>query len=299
MIKRLGFIILVLVLVISMTSCTLGSNSMKGFFDDWIIQKDSRVAIVDKRYDTISINGDVVKIDTMLAKYFENPHDDVFLLLSDEKLYGVHSYNFVDEHYYETVDIYELDLGTEMIQILHTGRYCPRDESTENEMTSSEIYYSNRSIILYDGTCMTVLDVDTLETTRLSANEFSRPLPKYTVESIKKDSGDVDRSRLKIVCNSEERIITIDYMAQRNEYVKKLSELEAHKGVFTTIEPMKDFFYKSFVLDNQIYFLCRVLDRDGESNALMFRYDYESEALELIYLGFSSDYPSLYLIPIE
>ena len=86
---------------------------------------------------------------------------------------------------------------------------------------------------------------------------------------------------------------------KKNALVNSLLELENEKTFFGKTEPLDNFFYGSSVIGDKIYFICRVLDEDGESNAVVFSYDISTDAFAFLYHGFSSDMPNIYLIPRE
>jgi len=292
--------ILFFIVLLNIVSIVYPTNSMEDFFEAWQVTNDSSVAIVDDRAETITFNEKTVNVRAILKKYYSNPDLHTLLLKSDWKLYGIHAYNFTDEVYYETIDLYAIDLETESLEVLYTSPYCPRENADSYEkLRNVEVHYSNRNIIVYDGTVVTKYNIDTSSVENLPPTELSYPKKPYTVETVNDNNGEIYWKKCKIISESGERMISVEYMAQKHEYIHKLLEFGKHKTLFGTIDPLERFFYNSYVINEKIYLVCCILDRDGERNATVFSYDYKSETFEFIYHGFSGGIPRIYLIPNE
>ena len=97
----------------------------------------------------------------------------------------------------------------------------------------------------------------------------------------------------------EERIITVKDMAERNDYIKSLTDLKATWYVFGIQKPLKSFPSKFFVINDDIYIIGVVYDRNGESNCVVFRYNYVDDTYTFLYHSFHSANSITDVIPIE
>jgi hypothetical protein len=249
--------------------------------------EDSSIAMVSLR-NTLIVGENEINISDML------PAIDYFVLYENGKLYGL------DDHYLENnnykFEIFVLDVENGELEILHTEN-CTKP--LPDIQTYEKCYYFDRNIAYYNGIDMTVYNLDTSEVRYLPVDDPTLPEQKYKIDRLKKDDGEIDYSGLKISSKTEERIITLQYMAERNEYAKELYNLETESFLGEKIDPLKKFFYKYTIVDNRIYLICRILEKDGESNAVVFRYDFEEDNFEYIYRRFTRDTPQIQIFSRE
>jgi len=294
--KKIFLIMLIILLIFSTTACGLGVNSLESFFSSIRLESDLSVAIIDETTDTVILNGVTYDVRVMLGKYYNNPADDMFFLELNGTLYGMHEYDFTNEMYHERIDIYALQIETGTLNVLYSSEVCPRGKT---EMARVDAYYSDRNIFIYDGTCTRVFNVDTQKVSEFENQQIACPPAKYSVERIKDKSGQTDLRQIKVSDGNSKTTITVDYMAQRHRCVEDLLALENSEKTSSGVQMLSSFFYDAFVVGDKIYLVCRVLDEDGESNTLIFSYNYYSDTFVLIYHGFSSENPWLYVIPRE
>ena len=292
--KKILYLSFALLLVLNCTSCIF-FNDLEDFFEEWIPENDSSIAIVRPHGDCINCEGQAIKADFLDLQVI----GDRLVYMEGNTVYGVKDeINSKDEDqiYRLTVQLYSVDLKSQKEEVLYSGKYCPR----KGKAINIKSYYFERNIIICDETVTTVYNLDTGAVQNLSAAELSSVYkPKYTVERIfiNESKYDFDYRKIKIKGDSEERIITPEYMGERNEYARKLLELDVDNLPFSTEYPLDCFFNSFYVICDKIYIVCRVLDIDGESNAVIFSYDYEKDEFEFIYHEFTFDIPDFYPIP--
>ena len=301
MVKKIAAIALVLSLLFLISSCGILHNNLEDFFEEWTVTEDTTVAIVDEDKNTILVNGECIDFCEKLKPYYDNPDSSNIRLLfiRDNKLYGTQSYNYLDEHYRETIDIFTLNLTSYDCEVLYTGKYCPYVDNENIGLYHAEKYYSDGVIFIYDGVVATKYTVNSGELETVAVDDFTVPDEIYSLEKLYDENGDMYSDRIKIIAGNDERIISLDYMAQRHDYAYKLTQLEPQKTIFSTVDPLVDFFYSEYVVNGKIYLLCCVRDKDGEINCVAFSYDYPSDKFEYIYHSFTNDYPNIYFVEIE
>jgi hypothetical protein len=275
------------------------NNSMEEYFSHWEIANEPSVGIV--------VNDDVSGFYLTNGQYFEdyeeilsleygdvNLWDVTFLLETDGTLYGTYMQTLSDEEYRYTIDIFQLHLETREVSVLFSQNYFPLDNSQAHEKISQpKIFCLNCEITIYDGTRVTVFHLDSGTVEEFPPESFSQPENNIAISPSSNPLG------YKITRDGEERFITVEYMAQRNAYVKDLSNLEEHKTLFGKVNPMGSFFEDCVEINGKLYLTCVVLDRDGERNYLIFSYNFEKDQFECIFHTFFTDRLDISFVSIE
>lgn len=277
----------------------MGKNGLDKVFDAWEEEKDSNVAIFDDRKDFVIVNGEELYLDEILKTYYENTSDELILCVVDNKIYGLHAYNFLSNEKGETVDLYSFDIETNEFEILYTSEFAPQEtEDAKEYLSHTKACYNNGKILIYDGGRTVSYDIDTGNVDELAADGFSYPKYEYDLEFIYDEDGNRDYKSFKAKNKNEERTINIDYIAERSSYVQELVNIGIIDSIYGNVDPLEFFISgNSCVINDKIYLICRVLDNDGESNGLVFSYDYNTDQFTFIYQVFSMDYPKLSVLP--
>jgi len=277
-----------------------GNNSLDDYFAEWNAEEDPNVLILNNREPSIEINDVNVDYETLLDDYINGTFTYEFYTVYNDVLYGVVKRSQLNESYYRIIDIVSINLKNKELSVLYTDNYVPVDEATGDLVYGvCDYYYSDRCITIHDGEKNVSYNIETNELTSHSPTEFSYPKQNYEFELI--ETEEVLNSGFKIKTEFEERIITIRDMADRNEYMKSLTELKPYWTILGKVEPLYRFFGSgSFrIVNNDIYIVGYVADRDGEANYVVFRYDYAADSFTFIYHAFYTDYCIIRIIPIE
>ena len=309
-IKKGISIILLITTILSLFSCSLFSNSLEDFFSEWEPEVDRSIAIIGIEYkEEIFYNGEHIKFGHILEEYYGREPvllKDSYLAVYNGNLYVAYKYGSNDNNYGYTIDICSINLTDLKLEVLYTGMFSPKNipDNVFPKSTSPEIYYSNLNAYIFDGVSMTIFNLETKEIQKLEICNFEIPsTEKYRVEYLKDDKGWRDPSGIKIIGDSFERLITFDYMAQRNPYVNKLKELKTEptyfERIFKLTMPLDKFFGEAQCFDDMVYIRCCVFDEDGEENALIFSYNCSTDSFAFIYHTFSSSNPDSFVIPVE
>ena len=299
------------ILVISIFSCVLLSfasciivNDMEDYFDAWVPQPDSNVAIVDARDGTLLVENRVIDFyEKLEGTISPKPIKSVkFFLLDKNRLYGL-SYDLNNQEYEEVITVYCFDLETGNAEIIYNEKIIPRELNvlshgvTYQSTHFTEFYYSSRTLTICNALNTTLVNIDTLEVEVLSEPDASA-LPKYKIEPLRDEN-----SKLQgyIISDSDiETVINLEYMAQHHPYIESLVNLGDHENlIFPDQSPTESFWGGALVVNDKIYLLCRVLDKDGESNSVIFSYDVVSDEFEFIHHKYTFDTPLEYVIAYE
>ena len=276
----------------------IGKNGLAEIFDTWEKENDPNIAVYDERKDIVIVNGQTISLEECLGKYYKNTSNDLIICVKDSKIYGVHSYNFSQREY--DVDLYSFDITENEFEVLYTGKFGPGESDRPiKNLSYDTICYSNNTIIFTEGYHLVSYKIDTGEVEELNPQDFSQPKKEYSVERIYDENGYIDFKAIIIKSETDERKISVDYMAQRHPYVQDLLNIGVLRNPLGKIDPLEAFFYDSFVINDKIYLVCDVLDNDGESNGLVFSYDYSNDQFTFIHHVFSMDVPDITVIPNE
>lgn len=297
--KTIGIVALSLLILVYLSLflllAILGRNSMDDYFEEWTAEIDTDVAFFDGRNGFVEANGKVVDCDSIIReKYGKEWLNYSFFTVKNDLIYGMVFLSGENTEFKKLIDIISIDPSTNQLTVLHSGEYIP-DDIKKYEVDTN---YSDGKLVIYDGTKTASYNIESGEYEIGLPTDFSYPEQEYTVEKIESET--ILECGFIIKSKTEERRLTISDMAERNEKIKALTELEAHRWLFFfTTEPLKSFIYGLRVVNNEIYLIGRVFDNDGESNAVVFRYDYDTDSFAFVFHSFSSDSPIVTIIPNE
>lgn len=306
-IKKMCRYFLVLVLfasvIVSTVSCK-GENDLEEFFAEWEPEIDPNIAIADFYNDILTVGNKTYDLELLSQAQYFSPNE--MIVIRDGLLYVMQThYNREPEREYELrITIHSIDLETLEVKRRYIGEYCSIEAQEQTgEISYVKVYYSDGKIILYDKFVMTVLDIDTYIAKDYPAEEFVYPY-KYVIDNVNGEGVQYCvYDRIKIASEDEERVITVDYVAQRNEYVRSLTEIEYGFPYFQK-NLMESFFGAIAtnlytIIDDKIYLLTSFPDQDGEENVLVFSYDFPEDKFTFLHHNFSSYNSATYLIPAE
>ena len=286
-----------LILGIAFFKLAFPSNSMEELFDSWEMQSDSDIIFIDSRENTVVLDGKTESINSLVDEHFTSGCPEYLLIEIDGRIYGVNE-SVGDDIYYSTLEIVVIDVNAQNAEVLYSGKYSPRATTDLNGSDYPEkVFYSDGKIVIADGTVVTVYDLETSTVENIPIADAPIFNESLTVSRMYNEDGSLDFKSITVSGKDSERIIDIDYMAQRHPYVDELSKLDHHKTVFEKIDPLKVFFHDYFVINDKVYFVCNILDRDGDSNAAVFSYDYKNDSFEYVYHSFTFDTPNLIVCP--
>lgn len=309
MIKKVLFSSVVLSFLISFTSCMM-INDSKEIFADWQSEDQPNICYVDFNGNNTVLFGDnSVELVTADDMDFLSNHralvkiGDLVYCISryikvkeDDSLFGVYKHNF---------NIVCIDLVTLEKSILYTHYANPLNSNVPYKSSLSgeaKVIYGNRKITFFDGIGAYVFDIATSQVEKIELSEFySYSAAQFEIDmrSWLIDEFNRPYQTFAITSPNDKRVITIDYMAQRHEYVKQLVDVRHYEGFPESRDLMENFFQSIYVFGDEIYLECMFFDYDGEQNTIFFSYDYATDTFTFLNHFFSSDYPHVYLIPIE
>ena len=163
--------------------------------------------------------------------------------------------------------------------------------SKERYLTANGFYYDGK-IILTDHVKTIAFDLATAGSTEYLAEKYEYPTLPIATEIL-------DNQTISFCKNSEQKIFNVETGTQTSTVFKNLFKLEKEKN-WQGKSFLSELFDKVQIVDNQIFIMCRVLNWDGETHAVVFQYDFESNSCKYAFHCFMDDLigNNLYVVPV-
>lgn len=300
--KKITLTVLMFFVVFAMTSCFFEDfykAEHEDYFKSWVPEKDANVAICDKDCGVLIINGETIDLKQLCDQVVGVTPLDHFLCVSGNKIYGMHLSVLSEGDYQYKQTMYSLDISTGEYEELYAFYYHLRDGSESESKVDyhlDEWYYLNREIYFCDGLSTVKYNIDsrisqTYETCICSQLEFS-----YSIEHIEHPESGYWHE-LKVTKGDTERMITREYLATKNEYIKDLGNLKNRQIILGCDDPFKGFVGESYIVNDKIYLCCRFFGNYSWEYYIILSYDFDSETVEYLYATNTSD--EVVVIPNE
>ena len=293
-IRYLLVLLLLFTMTLSLLSCT--KNDVEVLIEGF--EKDTSVeaAVYTSGERTLKVGKEVFDLNHLYDEYYYSISN--LLVVLDGYLYGVDkTTNNEEKEFQQTIEIFRYDLKRQIYEPLYVGDYCSY-ELTEKYLCPSyaRVTYNDGEITIFDQRVTTVFNIYTHEAVNLPPEDYVYHAPKYEI-SQKDESGFSVYDRVTVTTQTtEERILTVEYMAARSTHIKQIYEFEADKTLFSVSDRFENIFDDVTVVGDTIYITCDIYVSTFDSNYLFFSYDYESDTFKL--LETSDDYLTWYAIPI-
>ena len=283
---KIACILFAVLCCIFLVDCTVGLvglfyNDLDNFFAEFEPEQDPKIAYAVEE-------GDIVVFNNETIRFAEKGHFELYV------------YACIYEDW-----VYFVDTPGEKAVILKKHVQTGETRTVFSAQAERLEYWkrpyynaSNNSIILYNKQIVYVFSVETETVVQYRAEEFVHSqTTAYTVTKL-------SDQELVVSDGATSRHITLSYMARRHEYAKRIQELPAHfwlTGVLVDAawtEPTDRFFSDAYVLGDTVYLTCRVLDKDGQSNYVLFSYNYENDRFAYLFHWYTNDIGRVYPVPI-
>lgn len=278
--------IAVTLMVVITTIIQLDSKyNMRHFFDDWEKEVDEEIAPVLHDY-YVYYRDKKVNLHDISPGYIR----EVFCV-SDDRIYFCYSTSTPDSEAGIIWNIASIGLNGENLinhyscnlfnksDYLTKDRYIRLSYHDYNENYYGGLYEDNK--IYLHGRDRTVV-YDICNDTACEVNEY--PMSRYRWNFNDTHSEIVIKDCEQDLCKT----VTLESMAEKNNYAKKLLELSSRK-IWSGKSPTYKVFSMVRTVGDRIYLICEVLNWNGESFSIVFQYDFSSENVLYVYSIKTSD----------
>ena len=297
--KRVFSIFVVIVLILSLSSC---HNGLAHITKKWVPEQDDSVAILSQRDSKVFVGGIWYDYNIAYERYygekifFSVPYS--FICVKEHTLYGI-----CQE--FDTWDLYQIDLKSNTLEVIYSA-----PEVGYGKLMA----YSDNGIIYINDRIRTVTyDIQANSIQELSNEDFVKPdvilnfnpaSPNQIYKCNFTQEYDLEITRIGDEgIAAETRVITFDYIADRHVYFDQIRESYSNKVkipglTYSPSELEEKFTLDAQVMENKIYLSVNVYDSSGSATNVILRYDYEADVFYCLHHEFTFDYGLCRVVPV-
>lgn len=294
----LAFLAIVISLLIGGCSSRKDLNDM---FDSYEIETAEKVPYVC--YDTLVSNDVNLDFGELLDENVSNGvFYEVYVIQGDVIWFGYsdvkRNENGAKKWYIASVSIDGRNLN-----IAYSGEFCLGSEAdqtyVQNNNSHSKERYLTANGFYYDGKIILTDHVKTVEFDLATASSKEFLAVNYEYPTLPIETEILDYQTISFCKNSEQKIFNVETGNQTSTVFKNLFELKKEKN-WQGKSYLSELFDKVQIVNNQIFIMCRVLNWDGETHAIVFQYDFENNSCKYVFHCFMDDLigNDLYVVPL-
>lgn len=298
--RRISLVLLTIVISLLLGACSLSKN-LNVIFDAYEIETAEKVPYVC--YDSLVCNDINLDFGRLLD---ENVSDSVFnevYVIQDDVIWFGYSDAKRNENGAKKWYIASVYIDGKNFNIAYSGEFCLGSEadqtyvqnnnshSKERFLTANGFYYDGK-IILTDHVKTVEFDLATTNSTEFLAKNYAYPTMPIETEI-------VDYQTISFCKNSERKIFNVETGKQTSPVFNNLLKLQKEKN-WQGKSYLSELFNKVQIVNNQIFIMCRVMNWDGETHAIVFQYDFENNSCKYAFHCFMDDIigNDLYVVPM-
>ncbi len=275
--KRIMIIICAIAVILSVVITTIiqldSKYNMRHYFDNWQAEVDEEIAPVLNDY-YVYYRDKKVDLHDISPGYIREVY-----CVNDDRIYFCYSTSVLDSGAGVMWHIASIGLDGENLinhyscnlfdksDYLTQDRYIRLSYQEYNENYYGGFYDDNK--IYLHGIDRTVV-YDICNDTACEVNEY--PISRYRWNFNETHSEVTIEDCEQNLCKT----VTLESMAEKNNYAKKLLELSSRK-IWSGESSTYKIFSMVRTVEDQIYLICEVLNWNGESFAVVFQYDFSLE----------------------
>ncbi len=303
--RIISIILLLLTSIFLLGGCILTQSissrrEINRLFDSFEVETDEKVSYV--RYDKLVVGDAVLDFDELLADSKYNGFlNEVYAIKGDTVWFSFTKHG-KNENGSRTWCIAYMNVTDMSINICYSGEFCigegaykhykqdNNDSSLIKHKTDSGFYY-NGKIVITDFVKTVEYDLKAQKATEFMAENRDYSFG-ITTEII-------DAYTINFTKGDNQKVFDINQSKQTSEtFAKMFNELEK-KQTYSGESSLSYLFDAVEIFENEIYIICRVLNYAGETHAIVFQYDFETNSCKYAFNYFMNDVisDSLYVVP--
>lgn len=161
----------------------------------------------------------------------------------------------------------------------------------EERYLNANGFYDDGKIILTDHVKTIEFDLVAVSFKEISTEDYTFPTLPVQVEIL-------DYQTITFCKDSEQKTFNTETGETTSKAFKKLLKLKTEKD-WEGESYLFELFDKVQIVNGQIFIICRVINWDGETHAIVFQYDFENNACQYAFHCFMDDLigDELYVVP--
>lgn len=270
-VKRILFASFVIVLTLLTGGCS-SRKKINQIFDTYEIETAKTIPYV--YYDTLIFGDIVVDFGEILNK---NECTGVFrevYVIQDDTIWFGYADVKSNENNSTKWNIASINSKSKEVNVCYSGEFSSQTK------TDSSFYYDSK-IVLTDDVKIVEYNLQTRKATEYSSKSYEYPTLLIEADII-------DYHTISFLDGNKEKIFDVKQGKQSSKVFEKLCQLEKKKD-WQGNSYLSELFDNVQIVNNQIFIVCRVLNWDGETHAIVFEYDYDSNSCKYAFHCFMDD----------
>lgn len=298
-VQRISLALFVVLLSLLVGGCS-SRKKINHIFDTYEIETTEKIPYV--YYDKLALDNLIIDFGEILD---ENKYNwlfhEVYVIQNNTIWFGFSDIGS-NENGSRQWNIASMNVDSKELNICYSGEFClgfetdkvyvqNNNHSNESHQNDNGFYY-NGKIILTDHVKTVEYDLQTKKSTEFMAGSYEYPTLEIEAEI-------VDHHTISFSKENKQKVFDVNHGKQKSNVFEKLYELEKEKN-WQGKSYLSKLFDKVQIVNNQIYIICRVYNWDGETHAIVFQYDYDTNSCKYAFHCFMDDIigNDLYVVPI-
>ncbi len=303
--RLLSAALIIVICLLSFSGCMISKTvssrqEINRLFDSFETETTKKVPYV--RYNKLILDDVVIDFDELLAdSKYDGFLNEVYAVSADTVWFSFtkHGKNENGSRIWCIASVNVTDMA---INICYSGEFCigegsdkhyrqdNNDHSLIKYPTDSGFYFDGK-IVITDRVKTVEYDLETQNATEFTAENRDYPF------SVTKEIADAHA--IYFSKGENQKVFNVKQAKQTSKAFAKmfdeLEKVEIHNGesslsyLFDAVE----------IFDNEIYIICRVVNWGGETHAIVFQYDFETNSCKYAFHYFTNDVISndIYVVP--
>ena len=297
--RRIFSIVLIVIILLSMMGCSSRKN-LNNYFNDFKIETSQPIPYVC--YDTLTFGNKKIDFSEVLkTNKIQGIFNEVYVIKDNTIWFG---YSNIDknENGSQTWNVASIVIDSDQLNLIYSGEFCMDNKADKtytqnNNKNSGNLYvtdngyYYDGKIVLTDKVKVVEIDMTTMESQEFLSTDYQHPTLSVEAEII-------DHQNILFHKDSIQRTFDIKTGEQSSKGFKKLCQLEKKKN-WQGKSYLSELFDKVQIVDEKVYIICRIINWDGETHAVVFQYDFDNHICYYAFHCFMDDVISnhLYVVP--
>lgn len=298
--QRVSIVCLMIIATIFVSGCS-AKEKINDMFDSFEMETVKEVAYMC--YDTLVYEDEVLNFrDVLKNNQINGIFHEVYVIQNNTVWFGF-SDSERNEKGARKWNIATVSMDGSMMEIVYSGEFCQGEKADQTYIQNSNCHkkerYSAASGFYYDGKIVLTDHMKTVEfdIQTVSSKEITVEDLNYPILEVEVDIEDVQT--ITFCKNSEVKIFNIERAKETSGVFEQLYGLENKKN-WQGESYLSKLFDKVQIVDNQIYIICRVMNWNGETHAIVFQYDFGNNSCQYAFHQYMDDLVgnNLYVIPM-
>lgn len=294
--RRILLTMFVILSILLVGGCSSKKN-LNHIFDTYEIETTEKIPYV--YYDKLVLDNQIIDFREIVKNQYNGIFHEVYVIQDDIIWFGF-SNIAINESDSRQWNIAVMHIDTKEINICYSGEFClgfatnkaytQNNNYSKNNQTDNGFYYDGK-IVLTDYVKTVEYDLKTETSTEFMATSYEYPISAIEAEII-------DYHTILFSKENNQKVFDVNQGKQSSKVFEKLYKLENKKN-WQGKSYLSELFDKVQIVNNQIYIICRVINWHGETYAIVFQYNYDTNGCNYILHCFMDDVigNKLYIVP--